>query len=362
VAGDLHQLGQLAQHFLRQTQRGRLMLSLTWAHYFLGLLHYEWNDLEAAAQHFKVIAEQRHSAHFTAAQESLLGLALIRQAQGASEEARETTEALIAFNLERAGVISFKTRSAQARLAVAQGHIEAPTPWARESVLAVPDRPIPLFDEPSLTQVRVLIAENSDDSLRRARELLGGVHQLALATRNSRRMIEVMALQALTLNALSQHSAALGVLEQALGLAQAGGFIRMFVDLGQPMLELLGQLAKLANHSIAPSYLQRLLSAFALADAEIAPDRLNVEGGTALNVAAARMSAPSLLLTPRELEVLRLLDSPLSAKEIAKRLFITVSTVKRHTGGIYQKLGVHSRRRAVARAKSLGILLVPASS
>ena len=57
-----------------------------------------------------------------------------------------------------------------------------------------------------------------------------------------------------------------------------------------------------------------------------------------------------------------LLDSPLSDKEIALRLFITVNTVKRHTGSIYQKLGVHSRRRAVAKAKSLRILFASANS
>ena len=351
VSGDLQQLSQLARHLLKQTQRGQLMLSLTWAHYFLGLLHYEWNDLDIADQHFKAIAECRYSAHFIAVQESLLGLALIRQAQGSTEEARETTDALAAFNLERAGSITAKTRSAQARLAVAQGDIEAAMPWVRGFALAVPDRPIPLFDEPSMTQARVLIAEKTNDSLLQAVELLNGIHQLAIATHNARRLIEVFALQALALSALRQEDAALAVLHQAVIMAQPGGFVRMFVDLGQPMAELLAPLAK---RGIAPNYVQRLLSAFALADAEISPDPL---GETTLEAPSARLATARQLLTPRELEVLSLLDSPLSDKEIAVRLFITVNTVKRHTGSIYQKLGVHSRRRAVARAKSLHISL-----
>jgi len=346
VAGDLQQLGQLAQHLLRQTQRGRLMLSLTWAHYFLGLLHYEWNDLETAAQHLKAIAERRYSAHFTVAQESLLGLALIRQAQGSVQEARETTEALASFNLERVGTITAKTRSARARLAVAQGELKMAGPWMREFAISVPDRPIPLFDEPSLTQVRLLIAEQTDDSLRRALALLASIHQLAIATHNARRLVEVFALQALALSALGYGDAALDALQQAVGLAQSGGFIRTFVDLGQPMAALLAEVAK---RGIAPHYLQRLLAAFALAEAEIGPDRLS---DTTLDATSAR-----LLLTPRELEVLGLLDSPMSDKEIAQRLFITVNTVKRHTGSIYQKLGVHSRRRAVSRAKGLRILV-----
>ena len=355
VTGDLQQLSHLAQQLLKQTQHGRLMFSLTWAHYFLGLLHYEWNDLEAAAHHFKALAERRYSAHFTAAQESLLGLALIRQAQGSAEEARETTEALAAFNLERAGAITTKTRSAQARLAVAQGDIETAVTWISEVVPAVPDRPIPLFDEPSTTQARVLIAEKTEDSLHSAAELLKGIRQLAQATHNSRRLIEVMALQALTLSALGQAEAALDVLQQAIVLAQGGGFIRIFVDLGPPMFALLAPLVK---RGIAPHYLQRVQAAFKLADAEATIDRPR-QDETISGIASSGMAEASLLLTPRELEILTLLDSPLSDKEIAQRLFITVNTVKRHTGSIYQKLGVHSRRRAVVRAKSLRIPLSP---
>jgi LuxR family transcriptional regulator, maltose regulon positive regulatory protein len=343
IAGDLQQLNKLARHLLKESQRGTLPLSMTWAHYFLGLLHYEWNDLDTAAQHFTAIAERRYSAHFTAAQESMLGLALIRQAQGLAEEARETTEALAEFNLMRAGLITVKTRSAQARLAAVQGDIEAAQPWVRGFGLAVPDRPIPLFDEPSMTQARVLIAENSAESLRKATELLAGVHQLVLSTHNVRRLIEVFALQALALQGQGQSEAALDVLQEAVLLAQPGGFVRMFVDIGQPMHALLALLAK---RGVAPNYLHRLLAAFALAETEREP------GGAQ---DAAMGSQAQLLLTQRELEVLRMLDSPMTDKEIAARLFITVHTVKRHTGSIYQKLGVHSRRRAVARAKSLHI-------
>jgi LuxR family maltose regulon positive regulatory protein len=347
VTGDLQQLDPLAQRFLKQAQRSRLMHSLTWAHYFLGLLHYEWNDLETSTQHFKAIAEHRYSAHFFAAQEALLGLALIHQAQGAVEEAHETTVALAAFNLERVGEVTGKTQSAQARLAVTQGDIETAASRVRRVPLIVPDRPIPLIDEPTTTLARVLIATRTDDSLRQARQLLDGIHQLALTTHNARRLIEVYALQALALNALGQAQAALDVLQQAIVLAQPGGFIRMFVDLGSPMQALLGALAE---RGIAPSYLRRLLAAFALADAMLAPE----------HAAPAATEDAGLLLTPRELEVLHLLDSPLSEKEIAQKLFITVNTVKRHAGSIYQKLGVHSRRHAVARARKLRIPLSPA--
>jgi LuxR family maltose regulon positive regulatory protein len=61
-------------------------------------------------------------------------------------------------------------------------------------------------------------------------------------------------------------------------------------------------------------------------------------------------------LTPRELEVLQLMSGGLSNAEIARKLYLTVNTLKAHTNSIYGKLDVHSRMQAVNRARELGIL------
>ena len=60
-------------------------------------------------------------------------------------------------------------------------------------------------------------------------------------------------------------------------------------------------------------------------------------------------------LTPRESEVLALLGRHLSNQEIAEELVVSPSTVKTHTLNIYRKLGVNSRKQAVARATELDI-------
>lgn len=64
-------------------------------------------------------------------------------------------------------------------------------------------------------------------------------------------------------------------------------------------------------------------------------------------------------LTPRELEVLELIDKGLSNREIADKLVIAVGTVKWYTNQIYGKLNVSSRLRAATRARELGLFSNP---
>jgi LuxR family maltose regulon positive regulatory protein len=61
-------------------------------------------------------------------------------------------------------------------------------------------------------------------------------------------------------------------------------------------------------------------------------------------------------LSDREQQVLRLLDSELSGPEIARALFISPNTLRTHTKHVFTKLGVSSRREAVARARERGLL------
>jgi LuxR family maltose regulon positive regulatory protein len=132
---------------------------------------------------------------------------------------------------------------------------------------------------------------------------------------------------------------ALNALQSALSLAEPAGFVRIFVDEGQPMARLL---YSAAARGIAPEYTGRLLSAFPDATPEAKPQQPHAE-----------LIEP---LTDREIEVLQLIAEGLSNREVAQKLFLSLSTVKVHTSNIYGKLGVHSRTQAVAQARALGIL------
>ena len=155
-------------------------------------------------------------------------------------------------------------------------------------------------------------------------------------------------LQALALQARGDTSLAIDALERALSLAEPGGFVRVFVDEGEPMAALLRQAA---TRGIAPSYVGELLRAFG---AEVQEGR-EAEGRSPQHPST---SAPLLIepLSERELEVLRLIAAGLSNREIADRLIIAISTVKTHVNNIYRKLDVSKRTQAVARARELNML------
>ena len=69
---------------------------------------------------------------------------------------------------------------------------------------------------------------------------------------------------------------------------------------------------------------------------------------------AARIA--ELGITPRELEVLRLIAEGLSTKEMAERLFVSENTVKTHISRVLDKLGASRRTQAVQLAKSQGVI------
>jgi LuxR family maltose regulon positive regulatory protein len=131
----------------------------------------------------------------------------------------------------------------------------------------------------------------------------------------------------------------MSLLARALTLAEPEGFRRPFLDAGEPMLSLLRQVQR---KKIAPEFAADLLVSSAQST-----------GSEAL---ASGRREPFEPLSEREMEVLRLIASGLSNKQIAGELVIAVSTVKSHINHIYGKLGVRSRTQAIAKGQALGLL------
>ena len=79
-------------------------------------------------------------------------------------------------------------------------------------------------------------------------------------------------------------------------------------------------------------------------------------GGQCPPVKAEQSTDAMELLSPREVDVLRLLSAPLTQRDISQALYISKDTVKSHARAIYRKLGVDSRKDAVAAGRKLGLI------
>ena len=157
------------------------------------------------------------------------------------------------------------------------------------------------------------------------------------------RAIQILILQAVAFEAGGEPSQAMSALEQALAVAEPGGFVRIFVNEGPSMARLLYEAA---SRGIAPDYARRLLAAFPMIEPEQAgPSRIQAHESELIES-----------LSEREREVLQLVAEGLTNREIADRLFLSLNTVKAHTRNIYGKLNVHSRTQAIARSQELGLL------
>lgn len=227
----------------------------------------------------------------------------------------------------------------RARLQIQRGDLAAARRWADDRHLSPADELTYVHEFEHVTLARLLMAERSPD----AEPLLDRLLAAADAGGRTGTVVEVLVLQALTRHRRGDVRSALVPLDRALGLAEPEGDVRVFLDEGPAMLDLLRVTAK---HGEAAAAADRVLAAGA---GETTSACGEGGGGPARAVGLVEP------LSERELEVLRLLRSDLSGPDIARELIVSLNTVRTHTKHIYAKLGVTSRRAAVRRADELGL-------
>src|SRR5262249_3624974 len=160
-----------------------------------------------------------------------------------------------------------------------------------------------------------------------------------------------------TLQGLGNTQEACHVLDRLLTLAEPEGYMRVFLDVGEPMRSALKTWLKASQRMVSPalaSYAQTILAAFEGEQGEIVQQETILPPSKTLP-STSFQAVQQLLepLTPRELEVLHLLAAGVTNQEIADQLVISLTTVKKHVSSLFLKLDAENRTHAVARAREL---------
>lgn len=337
----------------------------------LGNLAWEWDDLKAATRYLQEGIKLTRDWSALGLVSGLVALAHVRQAQGdahgASNAIREARR--LATQSDATELDDLYVDMHQARLWIAQGNLEDAIRWAEERGLgnstgmvhsdriettprtvAGTDSADPGTDEillqwrlhkyERLVLARLLLRQGQPD------KALAVLDPLLAEMEQQKRpdlALQCQVLRAVALQAQGKTVLAMIALERALSLAVPGGYVRVFVDEGEPMVRLLHEAV---SRGLTSEYIDKLLAAFDVPD-------LGGVGETHLHPHVQPLVEP---LSGRELEVLGLLAAGLSNPEIAQELVIAVSTVRSHLKNIYGKLDVHKRWDAVRRAEELGLL------
>jgi LuxR family maltose regulon positive regulatory protein len=307
------------------------------SHLGLAQIFYEWNDLDAAEQHglqaLKLARQfERVIDRYVICE---LFLARLKLAQGdvagAAEMLAQTDQSVHLNNfVHRIPEIM----AAQVMVLLKQGKLAAAADLAQKFQLPV-------------SQARVLLAQNDPSAAlavlepwRRQMDEKGWADE----------MLKAMVLQVVAFYVSGEKDQALHLIYEALAMAEPGGLIRLFVDEGLPMAQLVSEAAARGH---MPEYTGKLLAAFGAVKQKSRP---RSEVPSALP-AEHRQSEPLIEpMSQRELTILQLIAQGLSNREIGVRLFLALDTVKGHNRKIFDKLQVHSRTEAVARARELGLL------
>ncbi|MDD3765125.1 MAG: LuxR C-terminal-related transcriptional regulator [Nevskiales bacterium] len=319
-------------------------------------LYYEFNDLAAARE--ALSHGLRFLAMFSSLDPILVGyltLARVMMAEGRYDDAKD-----ILIEGETLGVQRNAPRMVvcmlfgRVMICLRQGDVVGAEERVKSPALTgtiYDDRYAELIrDKSRQLQAHIAIARRNAES---ALEILQPLIRHARAQDQLLKLVDLLLTRAHALHLTGNENDALRSVHEAIGLAAPENMIRVFVDEGpwlHPLLLRLmqreGGLAEADGR--ASSHLQRIIEAC----------DIRIEDSPEQAATTTADDTPAVLepLTKRELQILRMIESGMSNKQLADALFVSEGTVKWHLHNLYSKLSVRSRSGAIAKARRLTLI------
>ncbi|GHO72333.1 LuxR family transcriptional regulator [Ktedonobacter sp. SOSP1-85] len=359
-AGQLHQTYQNYREALQRLQQmGKARAQFGYSHLYLAQIHWVWNQLEEAQAHIATAQQFAQTWHHinmqiqVYCQSILVLLALGKQAE--AEQALAEAEQL--FQQHQWQHLRTRVMTARAQIWLAQGNLVALANWAAQKEID----PHLLNHINELEYAEYLALVRAYLALQKTIEalsLLTLLLALAEQHQNIWHIVQVLVLQVVALYASGEAIQAQQVAAHLLQLAEPADYLRLYLDAGDPMRQVLQSILNaahtLSERDASPALLdsvRTLLAAFGQQTSQAA----HIEQPSSLPLQAIHYP-PLSPLTAREQEVLHLLAQGTTNQEIADRLVISFATAKKHVANILSKLGAENRVQAIARAREYALL------
>lgn len=342
--GELNQANEYFSLVLAEAREINDQDDITHSQLGLAWLSYEWNNLEAAWQQAQEVLDINLKISGTSnLAEAHLIQAQVLRARGQLDQAQQRLSSLLNQVQHPMSVIDYQqyraVRLAQAQFYLQGGNLAGFERWVN---LLNSDDPVGIGKE-----FRVFLAQRVGEVLLLARGMTGRgeweealllLEPLLSEVQSSSRFrfgLKIRLNMALALAAGKKLQDARQLVQAVLSQAYIEGYLRLFLDEGEPMATLLRATPLPAAGKPLTEYRQKILQSF---EQTGSPARANIAGEA---------------LSQQEQRVLALLGAGLSYSDIARELVVSVNTIKTQVKSIYQKLNINNRMQAQAVARQL---------
>lgn len=336
--GALADLRQPAEELMFLTEQIDMPVTRPYGRIALGMIAYLGNDCAGSIEHLEAVLADPYRINVTNFLMAANPLAAAYIATGQAERCDDILAMLRRrYPTTTDPAMREELDGLQAFIAHRRGDVVAARRWAARTFLPV----TPTFHHNKpFTLAEIRLATGSPAQWQAAKAELEAYIAQCEALYERTQHIRALVLLAITEWHLGLVRPALDHLAASIDMGFARGFRRWYIDQGPIMGEMLHALARERRYVDEAGVLLAFLASAAGRPVATTPPAVD--------------TIPPL--SERELDILELLAEGLSNKEIAVKLAISPLTVRNHAQRIYHKLGVATRRMAVARAQSMGLL------
>ncbi len=331
LEGDLFTAERITEKIIKLSHTINNDFYVVWGEFLMGYITFQQYKTEEALSYFNKAIKLVYLLNTHAPVDSFAATLLILKQLNKTEEYEQVNNELSSFindwNNPTYNTVAYSLKT---RLSIIDNDIEKASKNFKKADLTFdPKTMIFNIEVPRITYCKLLLSKNSlDEAIIKLTE----IHRFINKTNNIPIEIEILILFSVAYYKKNNMLKAMEYLTQAIVLAEKGHFVYVFIEQAEIIKNILPRIN--SNNKNINEFVSLLIN----------------------TISNKHNSSSAEKLSNRELDIIKLLALRLSNQEIADKLFISTSTVKRHTINIYHKLGVNKRRDAVEVAKKLEII------